>query len=49
MAKKMNEDFKDALENLPLKPTLKQMQKAIDDEEFNDDDWDDRPTDQDDY
>ena len=45
---KINKDFKDALENLPLKPTLKQMQDAIDDE-INDDDWDDRPTDQDDY
>jgi hypothetical protein len=43
----IEEDFKDALENLPLKPTLKQMQDVIDDE--NDDDWDDRPTDQDDY
>ena len=43
----MDKKFKDALENIPLKPTLKQMQDAIDDE--NDDDWDDRPTDQDDY
>ena len=26
MAQKLTEKFKDALENLPLKPTLKQMQ-----------------------
>jgi len=30
MAQKLTEKFKDALENLPLKPTLKQMQAAVD-------------------
>jgi len=27
---KFTKEFKDALENLPLKPTLKQMQAAVD-------------------